>query len=149
LDVQAGRIVKNWIRELAQVQGKTIILTTHQLNLAQELCAQVAIIHKGRILTHEPVEAMLRRFRGDYYELRLAGPPPPGLGEEFPPLSLAAEEAETTWLGMLADQGQVYALLETLHQANAHLLSFRQVEPDLEEIFIRLVEPPLPERGRP
>jgi ABC-2 type transport system ATP-binding protein len=141
LDVQAARAVKNLVRDLVQNQGKTVILTTHQLNLAQELCEQVAIIHHGRILTHEPIEMLLRRFRGDYFELRLAGPLPPGLEEEFPPAHTSCEGEETMWLGALSGQAQIYRLLERLRQAEARLISFRQVEPNLEDIFIQLVGP--------
>ena len=38
LDVQSARTVKEWIRRLASEQGKTVLLTTHQLDMAQELC---------------------------------------------------------------------------------------------------------------
>lgn len=47
LDVQTARTVKDWIATLAHEQGKTIVLTTHQLALAQELSDRVAIIHRG------------------------------------------------------------------------------------------------------
>ena len=139
LDVQAARAVKTLVRDLVQTQGKTVILTTHQLNLAQELCTQVAIIHQGRLLTHEPIETLLRRFRGDYFELRLVGALPTGLEEEFPPAHTSREGDESIWLGALSNQAQVYLLLERLRQAEAHLISFRQVEPNLEDIFIQLV----------
>src|SRR2546430_4656479 len=74
LDVQTARTVKDWIGRLAHEQGKTIVLTTHQLVLAQELCDRIAIIHQGRLLTDLPVRELLARFRQDTYEIRLGAP---------------------------------------------------------------------------
>src|SRR5262245_36279318 len=73
LDVQTARTVKEWIAQLAHEQGKTIVLTTHQLALAQELSDRIAIIDHGRLLTDLPVRELLARFRQEIYEIRLGG----------------------------------------------------------------------------
>jgi ABC-2 type transport system ATP-binding protein len=49
LDVRTARTVKDWLVRLAHEQGKTILLTTHQLALAQEVGDRVAIINHGRL----------------------------------------------------------------------------------------------------
>jgi ABC-2 type transport system ATP-binding protein len=38
LDVHAARAVKDMVRRLAREQGKTVVLTTHQLDMAEDLC---------------------------------------------------------------------------------------------------------------
>src|SRR5262249_9586738 len=83
LDVQAAPTVRGWITRGAREQGKTIVLTTHQLALAQELADRVAIIRQGRIVADLPTPELLARFRQDLYEIRLGGhpavtPPTPG-----------------------------------------------------------------------
>src|SRR5260370_17695011 len=67
LDVEAARTVKDGIVGLAQEQGKTVVLTTHQLDMAQELCDRVAIMRSGRIVADLPVLELLKRFRQDRY----------------------------------------------------------------------------------
>ena len=59
LDVHAARTVKALVTQLAKDNGKTVVLTTHQLDMAQELCQHVAIISKGRIIADHPVEELL------------------------------------------------------------------------------------------
>jgi ABC-2 type transport system ATP-binding protein len=50
----------DFLRKL-NAAGTTIILTTHYLDEAQELCRNVAIINKGDILVNEPMDALLAR----------------------------------------------------------------------------------------
>src|SRR5579875_1202209 len=50
LDVEAARTVRGWIAQLARDEGKTIVLTTHQLDVAQQLSDRVAVIRQGSII---------------------------------------------------------------------------------------------------
>ena len=50
LDVESARTVREWISQLAKVENKTVLLTTHQLAMAQELCDRIAIINEGRLI---------------------------------------------------------------------------------------------------
>ena len=59
LDVAAARTVKQWIEHLARERQKTIVLTTHQLDIAEALCNRVAIINKGQLLTNQPTTELL------------------------------------------------------------------------------------------
>lgn len=60
VDVELRRSMWTFLRELNR-QGTTIILTTHYLEEAEQLCRNVAIINKGQILVNEPMEALLAR----------------------------------------------------------------------------------------
>jgi len=57
LDVESARALKDMVRDL-NGRGATIFLTTHQIEVANELCHRVAIIHKGRIATIGTPEAL-------------------------------------------------------------------------------------------
>ena len=70
LDVEATENVKLLVREIAK-EGCAILLTTHQLNIAEELSDRVAIIHKGEIVAEEPTEELIRQFSGTAYTLEL------------------------------------------------------------------------------
>lgn len=59
LDVQAARTVREWITQLARDEAKTVVLTTHQLNVVQELCDRVAIIKDGVIAADLPLPSLL------------------------------------------------------------------------------------------
>lgn len=65
LDPIAASALREMIRKLAHKEGHTIILVTHQLHEAEELCNRVAIMHKGRIRIIESIENMRREIRSE------------------------------------------------------------------------------------
>lgn len=139
LDFQASRTVKEWIAHLAHKQGKTVILTTHQLDLAQELCDNVAIIRKGRLLTNQPLTDLLHLFSQEHYQLRIKG----GLNgydtSWFEGLSIEQENEETILTGAINDQASLYQYLSRVRDLRLPLLSVTRIEPNLEEVFVQLL----------
>jgi ABC-2 type transport system ATP-binding protein len=141
LDIQAARTVKEWIQKLVQEQGKTVVLTTHQLDIAQELCDRVAIMRKGRLLADKPLSELLHLFRKEQYLIRLKGYlEPHQLSPVFSNFSVEKEDGETRLSGRVPDQATLYALLDQVRDLGLPLLSVAQVEPNLEEVFIHLIE---------
>lgn len=57
LDPQTAHIVKQFLRQQA-TRGKTIFMSTHSLNVAEEICTRVGIIHHGRIIFDDQIEAL-------------------------------------------------------------------------------------------
>ncbi len=140
LDVEAARTVKDWVVRLAHEQHKTVVLTTHQLAMAETLSDRVAVIRDGAIVADLPTAELLGRFREDRYEVRVAGPPDRLALLSLPSgTSMAAEEGATRITLPTADADDLYKVLAEVQSLGLPLLSVRQVEPDLEEVFLRLV----------
>lgn len=76
LDPQTRSQIWNYIADLAQKEGITIVLTTHYMEEAEELCDRVAIIDKGRIVILDTVEALERSIGGDFVCIRTHEPNP-------------------------------------------------------------------------
>lgn len=57
LDVHSARMLRRMVQELAAT-GKTVLLTTHNLQEAEKVCTRVAVIHGGRILAQDTPEAL-------------------------------------------------------------------------------------------
>jgi len=140
LDVQMARTVKDWIARLAHEEGKTIVLTTHQLALAQELGDRIAIIDQGRLLTDLPVRALLDRFRQDLYEIRLGSPLAPSASPWLDGFSLTSEDGKTRIRGPIPDQARLYDLLTQIRAQNLPLLAVEPVEPTLEDVFVQILK---------
>jgi ABC-2 type transport system ATP-binding protein len=139
LDIQAARSIKILVKKLADEQGKTIVLTTHHLDIAQEVCHRVGIMRQGQLITDQPIQQLLALFREDYYQIQFCGSLndiPPDLTKH---LSAAQKEAVVTLSGPLSDD-QLYALLAHFREFGLPLISVNKVEPDLEEVFMKLVE---------
>jgi ABC-2 type transport system ATP-binding protein len=151
LDVAASRTVKGWVARLAREQGKTVVLTTHQLDMAQELCDRVAIMNKGRLVANQPVSELLSIFRQEYYQIRVKGHLYGYRPAWLEGLTAVEDEDETVFSGSVSGQGALHMLLDNLHELGLPLLEARRVDPDLEEVFVRLtsddgrVAQPMPE----
>lgn len=132
LDVEATQTVKRLVREIAQ-EGRAILLTTHQLDIAEELSDRVAIINKGEIAIEERTEDLIRQFSGSAYRIELE--------QELDP----DRQAKLLQLGVSIDQNTVYvAESALLYQALAILnpLAIVRVEKDqanLFDIFLQLI----------
>jgi ABC-2 type transport system ATP-binding protein len=64
VDVELRRQMWTFLRRI-NAEGTTIVLTTHYLEEAEQLCRTVAMINKGEILVHEPMKALLERHGGE------------------------------------------------------------------------------------
>ncbi len=71
LDVEATENVKQIIRQVA-AEGRAILLTTHQLDVAEELSHRVAIIQNGAIAIEQSTPELIRQFSGTAYTIELA-----------------------------------------------------------------------------
>lgn len=71
LDVEATQTVKRLVREIAR-EGCAILLTTHQLDIAEELSDRVAIINQGTIVAEQSTQELIRQFSGTGYTIELS-----------------------------------------------------------------------------
>jgi ABC-2 type transport system ATP-binding protein len=138
LDVEATRTVKGWVRSLSTDRGKTVLLTTHQMNVVEELCDRVAVIRRGQVVTDQPTRELLGRFRQrDRYVIEIDGPAD---GLDLPAgFESTSTDDTTTIIGQLVDPDQVYELVDRLRRGGATLRSLNQVQPDLEDVFLDLI----------
>lgn len=148
LDVEAARAFKDWIIRLARDEAKTIVLTTHQLQVAQELSDRIAVIRDGEIIADLPTAELLAHHAEDRFEVRLDGPLD-GLRAWLPEGARVTQEgAETQVVLPDADTVALYEFLGKLSQAGAPLSAVTRSQPSLEEIFIRLIhDQPAAERA--
>ena len=137
LDVQAARTVREWVTMLAREQGSTVLLTTHQLEMAQELCDRVAIVNEGRLLADRTVTEILGLYSDDHYTIRVAGRLD---GAGFAGMEAVEADGHITLSGRLPDQESLHRVIARVHELKLDLLSVERVQPDLEEIFVRLIE---------
>lgn len=137
LDVEAARTLKNWIRQLARDEHKTIVLTTHQLEVAQELSERIAVIKEGEIIADLPTVELLARHAENRFEIRITGSLD---GTVLPAGARTENDGEGTRVLLPGiDSASVYAVLDRLRDSGVGLISVAQAQPSLEEVFIRLI----------
>jgi ABC-2 type transport system ATP-binding protein len=151
LDVAAARSVRELVLAWkAAVPGRTILLTTHYMAEADELCERIAIVDHGRILALGTPDELKRRVqRESVFRIevdRLDGGPAslrrlPGV------LSAAAAAAQddgkdrqTIEVNLtLAEDSVLSTVVSALAERGSHLLALRKSEPSLEDVFVELV----------
>lgn len=139
LDVEAARTVRQWVRHLARDEGKTVLLTTHQLAMAEELADRVAVIRNGRIVADLPTRELLDRYVEDRYEVRAAWVPE-ALVDTLPAHVTVTTIDGQARIGLpTADQRTLHALLAELREHDVPVVSVNRVQPGLEEVFVTLV----------
>lgn len=80
IDPHSRHFIHQRLREL-HAAGVTMILSTHVLDEAEQLCQDIAIIHQGRIVAQGPLDALLKAQPGKHVRVRLEGVAPPDLVE--------------------------------------------------------------------
>lgn len=133
LDVGSVAQMLSIIRELAS-EGTAIVLTTHQLDIAEALSDRIAIVHRGRIVKTARTETLVREYSPFGYEIRLARPLSAETRMHIEERFGARVEGESVYL---ADEGErLYEVLQALRPAAVEHVGRRKA--DLTEIFLRL-----------
>jgi ABC-2 type transport system ATP-binding protein len=137
LDVEAAQAVKSLIRQIA-ASGRAILLTTHQLDVAEALSNQVAVIERGTILVQAPTQELIRQFASaaGTYRIELEQELDPSRAER-----LAQQGVEILTSHQLRFRGfseALYQVLEILKPLP--LLSVKREEADLTHIFLKLLK---------
>lgn len=63
LDMEGVRSVRHMIAELNREQGVTIVLTTHVMEEAEELCGEIALLRQGELVAHQPTGELMRSLK--------------------------------------------------------------------------------------
>jgi ABC-2 type transport system ATP-binding protein len=136
VDIEIRRSMWDFLRRINE-QGTTIILTTHYLEEAENLCRHVGIIDAGRIVEHDRMVNVLRNLHQEVFVLSLADPIPAGLKiDGFEYIAINEHELE---IEVFNDQS-LNQLFAALSAEGVQVSSMRNKSNRLEELFMRLVD---------
>lgn len=133
VDVELRRTLWAFMRDLHR-NGTTVVLTTHYLEEAQEMCERIAILDHGEIKALETTEALLGQHPFRFLKLKLSGAPLP---DSLQPL-ISGEPNGHVELRLPSQTHPVGAVLEALRAAGCVIEDVHTREPDLEDIFVEL-----------
>ena len=146
LDVNAARTIRDFVMNwIDRNKGKTVLLTTHYMAEADEMCDRIAIIDKGKILACDTPENLKRMARMDTtFRLEVdALRDTSGLGRIPGVKNFSSKDdiaKNTTHFTFILDgEGPVADILSYITAQGSKVRSLQKSEPTLEDTFIKMV----------
>lgn len=139
LDVETGHEVRALLREVA-ADGRTVVLSTHDMPVVQELCQRTVIIDRGRVVTDDSVSNLLGLFRSRAYQVNLSSPLTTEQRHAVERDFTANVAADGLSFSVeLAQAADLYRLTDWLRDVGAAVDAISRVTVDFEQVFRRLV----------
>ncbi|MBO9539013.1 ABC transporter ATP-binding protein [bacterium] len=142
LDVLAASTFKETVRAIAD-EGCGIILTTHQMEVAQALSDRIAIIAGGKLATLQSLDQLMSAHRTPGYDVRVRGELSAALKAAVGAAGgqdLSAEAGISRFTLPEGDASLLYRALDPLREAGVELIGIQQHETNLEDIYRRVIE---------
>lgn len=143
LDVETSHELRTMLRDMAAAEGRTILLSSHDMEVVQDVCQRVLIVSDGRVVTADRVDNLLDLFRVRAYRFTVEG----SLGDRqqellrtwFPALDVSVDGGRTTIDVELLESARFYDLVDALRRAGAVVESVDRRDPNLGEVFLKIV----------
>jgi ABC-2 type transport system ATP-binding protein len=134
LDPVNSQLIEQEIHQLKN-EGKTIIFSTHRMEQVEQICDEIALINHGKKVLNGEVKSLRQRFKKGHFQLQLAQAQQRILEDEN--IHIVAN-SETQWT--IASSLSNSILLKKLIEQELEILSFNEVLPSIQEIFIQQVK---------
>ena len=149
LDVNAAKVVEQVILDQA-LAGKAVILTTHQMALAQKVCDQIAVINNGKIVTKGSNRDILNYFGDEQQTVQLvldgviSDSVLAGIRDTQPEIEaqVVDDQTELSWSSKGLTQADLLVLMRNLDSQGIVVRQFGLRKATLEEVFVKLTAGP-------
>lgn len=138
LDVRSCMDIERELRTIAREMEKTVLLSTHDMKLVQDVCDDVVILDKGKIVADGTVENLLRMFRGMTYEFVLLNP----ISEEIKDYLLGLDynfyftKDDTVLETEISDSKEIYSIIDTLRAKSILVKEIKQKDVNFERVYL-------------
>jgi ABC-2 type transport system ATP-binding protein len=136
VDVELRQQLWAFVRDLNQ-QGVTVVLTTHYLEEAEQLCDRIAIINHGKLIANEPTRALVGMAQEKVVEVTVDRDVPAAPENMcFQKVELQGER--TLVITYRKDQANAGEVLAAIQRDGYGIVDVSTREPDLEDVFLNL-----------
>ncbi|WP_416198256.1 MAG: ABC-2 type transport system ATP-binding protein [Sporanaerobacter sp.] len=140
LDVQSHIDIKEVLMDIVSSMNKTILLSTHDMNLVQDICKDVVILNKGKIVAQDSVGALMDMFRSMTYEIVLTESLSKddekylsNLGYDFYFVNNGTKiEVD------ISEVNEIYAIIDSLREKSIFIKEIKQKDNNFERIFLNI-----------
>lgn len=143
LDVETSYELRDALRELVQKERRTVVVSSHDMDVIQDICQRAVIVSGGRVIADEKINDLLALFESRTFKLVIAGVDHKdllaALNRMFPQLTHINNDRQLLLTANLPQANDLYALIDLLREHGAELETINQEAPDLEKVFVNLV----------
>ncbi|HVM37192.1 MAG TPA: ABC transporter ATP-binding protein [Sphingomicrobium sp.] len=136
VDIELRRQLWDYVRELNR-GGVTVVLTTHYLEEAEQLCDRIAIINHGKVVANEPTRTLIAKAQEKSvvvtFESDVAQVPTNDCFE-----NIALLDERTLEIMYRKDRVNAGEVLSALSAAGLSIVDVKTRDPDLEDVFLSL-----------
>jgi len=132
LDPVNVELIKGLVRSLV-AEGKTVVLSAHQMNLVEELCDRILLIDEGRALLYGPLQEIKRDFAPNSVRVRAGALP-----ADLPGVAACERQGDVSLLTL--DGIGAQELLAELVAREVEVESFERATVPLNDIFVAMVQ---------
>lgn len=142
LDVEASLELRHELRRLADEDDVTVVLSSHDMDVVEELCDRVVILSDGRVITDDPVSDLVDVFETQAYRIEVDG----SITEDTHETLVQHFEADkwnergrrTGFDVTLTEDDSLYDALDVLRENGARIVDIDSRDPDLEDVFLEV-----------
>ena len=136
VDIELRQMLWTNIRKLNEERGMTIILTTHYLEEAEEMCDEIAIINQGELITRDSTANLLGQL--DSKTMVIDPVSPPERLPEGPGIEVTKRADGTLALSYHAADTNAEEVLAAVRAAGIAIRDVKTEQADLEDVFLAL-----------
>ncbi|HOY12459.1 MAG TPA: ATP-binding cassette domain-containing protein [Saprospiraceae bacterium] len=135
LDPVNANLIKDEIYNLNK-QGTTIIFSTHRMEQVEEICEEIVLVNKGKVILNGNVDQVKESFKENKYLFKIAGE---NIQNPLPDQFDVLEHHDNSMIVKSKNGDNASALLRAFINQGTDIKEYREILPGLNEIFIKQV----------
>jgi len=136
LDPVNSNVIKDEIFKLAKT-GATIIFSTHRMEQVEEICDHIVLVNKGKKILDGTVKGIKQQFKHNLFKIGFDSMPSNNFNNAF---EIVKQNDDNSLTVKINDGYSSNDVLQYFLQQNISIISFNEILPSLNDIFIQLVE---------
>jgi ABC-2 type transport system ATP-binding protein len=139
VDVELRNQLWNYVKKLNQQQGTTILLTTHYLEEAEQLCDEIAVINHGKVIACDKKENLMKLLSTKQLLISTVSNIDIGIFSHIQQLQAKLIDIDKVVINYDPEKIAVEKILRCISDANLQIKDISTKQPDLEEVFKHLI----------
>ena len=129
----------NYVKKLNQQQGTTILLTTHYLEEAEQLCDEIAVINHGKVIACDKKENLMKLLSTKQLLISTVSQIDIEIFSHLKQLQTKLIDIDKVVINYDPEKIAVEKILRCISDANLQIKDISTKQPDLEEVFKHLI----------